>query len=62
MDYLRSEYHSGVRIMYYIALSETLKVPVGKLRSMLMPIGGGSDGIRLDGEMFHLHGKPPAIK
>jgi hypothetical protein len=63
MDHLRSEYHKGgARILYYIALSETLKVPVSKLRSMLMSIGGGSHGIRLDGEMFHASRKPPGVK
>lgn len=62
MDYLRAEYHKGVRIVYYIPLSETLKVSVSKLRDMLMPIGGGSDGIQLNGEMFHWSKKPPAIQ
>ena len=62
MDYLRSEYNKGVRIVYYIPLGETLKVSAAKLRSMLMPIGGGSDGIRLEGEMFHGAKKPRAIK
>jgi hypothetical protein len=58
MDHLRSEHHKGVQIVYYIPLSETLKVSVGKLRTMLMPIGGGSHGIRLDGEMFHGYRNP----
>lgn len=61
MDYLRSEYRNGVRIVYYAPLGETLKVPVSQLRGMLMPIGGGSDGIQLNGEMFHGSKKPPAI-
>ena len=62
MDHLRSEYHKGVRIVYYLPLGETLKVSATKLRSILMPIGGGSHGIQLDGEMFHASKKPPAIK
>jgi len=53
MDYLRGEYGKGVRLVYYLPLGETLKVPVPKLRTMLMPLGGGSDGILLNGEMFH---------
>jgi hypothetical protein len=53
MDHLRSEYRNGVRVVYYGPLGETLHVPVSKLRGMLMPIGGGSDGIQLSGELFH---------
>jgi len=58
MDHLRSEYRNGVRVVYYGPLGETLHVSVGKLRGMLMPIGGGSDGIQLSGEMFHASRRP----